>query len=108
MAFIKGPVCRGQLALNVINDRFWVFFLDPEKADLPEVNELYRSQVDNLKLPAEQENTVLPLSNWYVIRYNKAVISKQNLNLLINGLKMVRTLPRTLFGMERAQTQMPH
>ncbi|GAL09317.1 fatty acid cis/trans isomerase [Vibrio astriarenae] len=32
MAYIKGPVCRGQLALNVINDRFWVFFLDPEKA----------------------------------------------------------------------------
>ncbi|EOW9195640.1 TPA: fatty acid cis/trans isomerase [Vibrio cholerae] len=68
MAFIKGPVCRGQLALNVINDRFWVFFLDPEKADLPEVNEFYRSQVDNLKLPAEQENTALPLSNW--VRYS--------------------------------------
>lgn len=68
MAFIKGPVCRGQLALNVINDRFWVFFLDPDKADLPEVNEFYRSQVDNLKLPAEQENTALPLSNW--VRYS--------------------------------------
>ncbi len=68
MAFIKGPVCRGQLALNVINDRFWVFFLDPEKADLPEVNEFYRSQVNNLKLPAEQENTALPLSNW--VRYS--------------------------------------
>lgn len=27
MSFIKGPVCRGQLALNVINDRFWVFLL---------------------------------------------------------------------------------
>ncbi|EEY46054.1 fatty acid cis/trans isomerase [Vibrio mimicus VM223] len=68
MAFIKGPVCRGQLALNVINDRFWVFFLDPDKADLPEVNDFYRSQVDNLKLPAEQENTALPLSNW--VRYS--------------------------------------
>lgn len=28
--FMKGPVCRGQTALNVINDHFWVFFLDPE------------------------------------------------------------------------------
>ncbi len=28
--FIKGPVCRGQVALNVIRDRFWVVFLDPE------------------------------------------------------------------------------
>ena len=27
MAYIKGPVCRGQLALNVINDRFWVVFV---------------------------------------------------------------------------------
>ena len=28
--FIKGPVCRGQVALNVINDLFWVVFVDPE------------------------------------------------------------------------------
>jgi hypothetical protein len=26
MGFIKGPVCRGQVALNVIEDQFWVFF----------------------------------------------------------------------------------
>ena len=29
-SFIKGPVCRGQVALNVINDHFWVFFVDPD------------------------------------------------------------------------------
>ena len=29
MSFIKGPVCRGQTALDVINDRFWVYFIDP-------------------------------------------------------------------------------
>jgi hypothetical protein len=63
-AFIKGPVCRGQLALNVINDRFWVFFIDPDKADLPEINEFYRSQADNLKLPGELESNTLPISNW--------------------------------------------
>lgn len=28
--FIKGPVCRGQIALNVIRDRFWVVFLEPD------------------------------------------------------------------------------
>ncbi|EPB3087540.1 fatty acid cis/trans isomerase [Vibrio vulnificus] len=64
MAYIKGPVCRGQLALNVINDRFWVFFLDPDKADIPEVNEFYRSQADNLKLPGELESNTLPVTNW--------------------------------------------
>ncbi len=63
-AFIKGPVCRGQLALNVINDRFWVFFIDPDKADIPEINEFYRSQAENLKLPAEQESNALPITNW--------------------------------------------
>ncbi len=64
MAFIKGPVCRGQLALNVINDDFWVFFLDPDKADIPEANEFYRSQTDNLKLPAEREDTINPIATW--------------------------------------------
>lgn len=63
-AFIKGPVCRGQLALNVINDRFWVFFLDPDKSDIPEVNEFYHSQADNLKLPGELESNTLPVANW--------------------------------------------
>jgi hypothetical protein len=29
MTFIHGPVCRGQIALNVIDDHFWVMFLDP-------------------------------------------------------------------------------
>jgi len=28
--FIRGPVCKGQIALNVINDHFWVMFLDPQ------------------------------------------------------------------------------
>ncbi len=28
--FIRGPVCRGQIATDVIRDHFWVFFQDPE------------------------------------------------------------------------------
>ncbi len=32
-SFIRGPVCHGQTAVDVIEDRFWVSFLDPE-ADL--------------------------------------------------------------------------
>ncbi|MFN8391829.1 MAG: fatty acid cis/trans isomerase [Bdellovibrionota bacterium] len=31
-SFMKGPACRGQIALNVIDDHFFIFFLDP-KAD---------------------------------------------------------------------------
>ena len=29
--FIKGPVCRGQVALNVINDHFFIAFFDPAR-----------------------------------------------------------------------------
>jgi len=29
--FIRGPVCRGQVAVDVIEDQFWVAFLDPER-----------------------------------------------------------------------------
>ena len=29
MTFIHGPVCKGQVALNVIDDHFWVMFMDP-------------------------------------------------------------------------------
>ena len=30
MNFIKGPVCRGQMAVDVIEDQFWVVFVDPK------------------------------------------------------------------------------
>ncbi|MBR9910253.1 MAG: peptidylprolyl isomerase [Gammaproteobacteria bacterium] len=39
-SFIKGPVCRGQVALNVINDYFFVAFLSPEY-DLSVVDKTY-------------------------------------------------------------------
>jgi hypothetical protein len=29
--FVKGPVCRGQVAVDVIEDRFWVYFVDPAR-----------------------------------------------------------------------------
>ncbi|MCK6263512.1 fatty acid cis/trans isomerase [Vibrio sp. ZSDE26] len=67
--FIKGPVCRGQLALNVINDRFWVFFIDPEKSDIPEINEFYQSQAVNLKLPSELDSNTVPVLNW--VKYSR-------------------------------------
>lgn len=63
MGFIKGPVCRGQVALNAINDQFWVAFIDP---DLPEVERegaLLDRESDDLRLPAEDETTTA-LLNW--------------------------------------------
>ncbi|WP_158967218.1 fatty acid cis/trans isomerase [Paraglaciecola sp. L3A3] len=62
MGYIKGPVCRGQVALNVINDRFWVYFIKPEVATSDQVNDFYLAQKGNLRLPAEQDSTALAVS----------------------------------------------
>jgi hypothetical protein len=52
--FIRGPVCKGQVALNVIHDHFWVMFLDPD-ADLTVKDPGFLiAQADNLRLPNEK------------------------------------------------------
>ena len=68
MGYIKGPVCRGQVALNVINDRFWVFFVAPDIAASEKVNAFYASQKENLHLPAEKDSSALAV-NW--VKYAK-------------------------------------
>lgn len=51
MNFIRGPVCKGQIALNVIQDHFWVMFLDP-KYDLSIQDKLFLSyNYNNLSIP---------------------------------------------------------
>ena len=55
-SFIKGPVCRGQVALNVIEDQFWVVFFDPD-APIQSLNDDFLNQVaDYLASPAELED----------------------------------------------------
>ena len=52
--FIKGPVCNGQVALNVINDHFWVMFLDPDY-DLSATNSNYlKNSFNQLSLPNQE------------------------------------------------------
>ncbi|WP_426416332.1 fatty acid cis/trans isomerase [Aestuariirhabdus sp. LZHN29] len=66
--FIKGPVCRGQVALNVINDHFWVYFVEP---DLPgyEQSAAYMAQrSQRLDLPAASDNIYTPMTHW--LRYS--------------------------------------
>jgi hypothetical protein len=50
--FIKGPVCRGQTALDVINDRFWVFFVDPAEGANDDAAQLVAREADLLRMPA--------------------------------------------------------
>jgi len=69
MSFIKGPVCRGQVALNVINDHFWVFFVDPDDEKLQVVEDFLASQQEHIEMPASAESTFRPISHWR--RYSK-------------------------------------
>ena len=61
MGFIKGPVCRGQVAVDVINDHFWVLFEkpDPRRAELEAV--FLARELGDLRLPAEAEGAAGPL-----------------------------------------------
>ena len=64
MMFIKGPSCRGQVALDVIEDRFWVFFVDPDSALLERNAEFLARESKNLRLPTEEEVTRVGLLSW--------------------------------------------
>ncbi len=81
MGFIKGPVCRGQIALNVINDHFWVAFADPDKVATPAVGEMLVQHEDALELPAAEESNALPISSWvkYSVREKKYLQAKVEL-----------------------------
>ncbi len=60
MGFMKGPVCRGQVALNVINDVFWVAFIAPGGKESAQMAAFLEKDAPNLDLPAEyQSNTGL-------------------------------------------------
>ena len=57
MGFIKGSVCRGNIALSVIDDRFWVFFINPEFMNEKWSGEFLATQSKNLRLPDEKGST---------------------------------------------------
>jgi hypothetical protein len=69
MGFIKGPVCRGQTALNVIQDKFWVFFSNPDYLKNENYINFINQQADNLELPSDFDARKSTLYGW--IKYSK-------------------------------------
>jgi hypothetical protein len=68
MTFIRGPVCRGQVAVDVIEDHFWLAFADPaHDLSVRDPGFLERSK-RLLSLPAEHEGAILPGTLW--LEYN--------------------------------------
>ncbi|MDA3907871.1 MAG: fatty acid cis/trans isomerase, partial [Sulfurimonas sp.] len=57
--FIRGPVCKGQIALNVIRDNFWVMFMNPDY-DLSIVKDGFlKQEYENLKMPIKDGSNVV-------------------------------------------------
>ena len=53
MTFIRGPVCKGQVALNVIDDHFWIMFMDPEYDLTVKYPGFLKLHYENLRMPGE-------------------------------------------------------
>ena len=69
MNFIKGPVCRGRTALNVIEDRFWVLFVNPDLPQLAMEDRFLAEQTEHLRLPSEKLSNAFLLPTW--IEYSR-------------------------------------
>ena len=54
MTFIHGPVCKGQIALNVIDDHFWVMFMDPDHDLSVNYPGFIRLHANQLAMPIER------------------------------------------------------
>jgi hypothetical protein len=62
--FIRGPVCRGQIATDVIRDHFWVLFQEPAH-DKYIFDAQYRAKATPLlAMPGQNDNVGSVLSLW--------------------------------------------
>ena len=52
--FIRGPICKGNIALSVIRDHFWIIFQNPEYDIGANRPEFLQQQEQNLRLPIEK------------------------------------------------------
>jgi hypothetical protein len=60
--FIHGPVCRGQAALDVIEEQFLIFFLAPDRDPAVTSRGCLDGAAKDLVLPAEKESALSALS----------------------------------------------
>lgn len=67
--FINGPVCRGPIALSVIRDHFWVFFMNPDSKQEELVAEFLSHYEEELALPSAEGSIYTPLTTW--LKYSK-------------------------------------
>ena len=71
MTFIRGPVCKGQVALNVVRDHFWLLFMDPEYDLSVQQPGFLHDHLKLTRIPTEQ-GSFFSIFKWYMIpRYER-------------------------------------
>ncbi len=64
MTFIRGPACRGQAALNVIDDHFFLAFLDPEYDLSVSDPEFLQTAKTLIEIPLDSSSPLTLLQRW--------------------------------------------
>ena len=73
MTFIHGPVCKGQIALNVIDDQYWVMFMDPDHDLSVKYPGFLKVHADKLRMPIERGSD-FGLFSAVTDKYRKAAV----------------------------------
>jgi len=77
---IHGPVCRGQIATDVIRDRFWVLFQNP-KFDPFITNNAYQHRVTPLlEMPGQNDDLLAMGEEWlrYISHHNDYLAQRRS------------------------------
>lgn len=74
MTFIRGPVCKGQIALNVINDHFWIAFKDPKYDETILNKKFLKENSSNLNLPNKYGANTPLVKSFNFIKYDNETI----------------------------------
>jgi hypothetical protein len=74
MTFIRGPVCKGQVALDVIYDHFWIMFLDPDHDLSLRYPAFLKLNSDSLRMPIER-GSEFHLFKALTNEYHKAAVT---------------------------------
>lgn len=90
MGFIKGPVCRGQVAINVINDYFWIGFVHPDNP-FQESQDFLAAALKQTNLPTSDQG-LTSLLKWqsYAQQETRYLRAKST---LLNSALAGRNLP---------------
>ncbi|MDA3908307.1 MAG: fatty acid cis/trans isomerase, partial [Sulfurimonas sp.] len=82
---IRGPVCKGQIALNVIRDNFWIMFMNPDSDLSIRENGFLKQEYENLKMPIGKGSTVRLINTFSDEDIDAAIKYNQNRQILYDA-----------------------